>query len=160
MIKKWQDFLLEIFIRPWIPIALSSATLFALSAAFHESPWIKGSHLSITWMIFFGSLLGIVLAVRPVSWLACSFFCVFFSTVGVIQSSAKLIQPFSLIREISFPVYLNLTHLRSTAFLAQFPGWLTTLFRTGEIAPPLTPLLTGFAIWNLCTWMAWWTLRS
>ena len=42
MIKKWQDFLLEIFIRPWIPITLSSATLFTLSAAFHESPWIKG----------------------------------------------------------------------------------------------------------------------
>ena len=159
MIKKWRNFLLAILLRNWIPVGLSSATLFTLSVVFHESRWIRGSHLSLKWMIFFGCLLGTGLVLtRFRGWLA-ALFSIFLSTAGVIQSSTRLIQPFSLINEISFPAYLNLTHLRSTAFLAQFPGWLATLIKTGEIAPSLTPLLTGFALWNLCVWMVWWTLR-
>jgi transglutaminase-like putative cysteine protease len=159
MINRFRAWIHSIFNRIWIPIALSATTILTLSITFNESRWTRGSHLSIALMIFSGCLLGILLALTQFHGWFAVIMSLFLSAAGVIQSSTGLIQPVSLIEEISFPVYLNLTHLRSIAFLGQFTEWINTLFETGDLTHQFTALLTGFAVWNLCAWMAWWTLH-
>lgn len=159
MIKQWRDFFLNLFLRNWIPFVLFSATIFALSITFNESRWTKQSHLSLAVVIFFGCFLGGLLALTRFRGFVVIVFSSILSIAGVIQNCTKLIQPFSLIGDISLPVYLNLTHLRSIAFLTQLSEWLNSLLTTGKINPLFVPLLTGFAVWNLCTWMVWWTFR-
>ena len=166
MIDRWYDLTnkLRTWYRSllkniWMPITLSGTTFLILATAFNKSRWSKGAHLSLFWMIFFGCLLGALFAFSNFrGWFVIAA-SLFLSSAGVIQSGVKILQPVSLIEDLSFPVYLNLTHLRSITFFAQFPGWFNTLIKSGEFAPLFTALLAGFALWNLCTWMVWWTLH-
>ena len=143
----------------WLPFILISSALVQLCMVFHNNRWVKETELSLTWMVFLGSLLGWLLACSRFDGKFAGLYSLLVSSAMVTQASNRFLLPVSFLQEFSFIRYWEFTHLRITGFMNQLPVWLQQLVNAGHAPPQFSSLLAGLAVCNLCAWMMWWIIR-
>jgi transglutaminase-like putative cysteine protease len=159
MRRFFRHFMLPWLESNWLPVILMTSALAEFSLVLHESRWVRGTYLSLPWMVLLGSLLGWLLTrTRFGGWFA-GLYSLLVSSAVVLQGSNRVLLPFSVLQEFSLARYWELSYLRATGLANQIPGWIQNLAETGQAVPQFSSLLAGLAVWNLCTWMVWWISR-